>query len=83
MGLLQFKCVNLITTPGEGGRGVALLYLGVLGMSHWTGCLFQLPALAEGFFFCASRFSQYSKRHIENFSILFKLGEILRQTAYV
>ena len=33
------------------GGGGALPYLGVLGMCRWTGCLFELPALAQGVFF--------------------------------
>ena len=38
--------------PGRvGGGGIFLPYLGVLGMCRWAGCLFELPALAQGVFF--------------------------------
>ena len=33
------------------GGGGALPCLGVLGMCRWTGCLLELPVLAQGVFF--------------------------------
>ena len=42
---------NTLTTVTDNPRGGgALPYLGVLGMCRWTGCLFELPALARGVF---------------------------------
>ena len=40
------------------GGGVALPYSGVLGMCRWTGCLFELPVLAQGVFFELPELSQ-------------------------
>ena len=44
----------------EAGGGGAFPYLGVLGMRRWTGCLFELPALAQGVFFVLPELGQVS-----------------------
>ena len=41
--------------PGGWGGGTSI-QLGVLGMCRWTGCLFELPALAQGVFFKLTEF---------------------------
>ena len=48
---------NFVANVIEGGGGTSI-QLGVLGMCRWTGCLFELPALAQGVFFKLTELGQ-------------------------
>ena len=84
-----FFSVLIINSPGGGGGGRSLPYLRVLGMCPWTGCLFELPALAQGVFFWAFKIgtgcffevpnikyigSNYTINQSIKFSVIFKIG---------